>query len=274
MRGLNDKITIECVGCGSPFETYKLLLLGAVRPVSNLCPSCREKKKLEIEQKEKEAMEAEIQGRKKHWRLTCGIPLRFTNKTFDNFEDKGNNTAKIKQICRDYADDFPLSRGADYKSLGLFSKGVWGNGKTHLVCAIAHKVIDRWVGAIEPVAYITEPDMFSRIRGTFNHMEIGETEQDVYRLLTKIPLLIVDDVGKEEVADPRFVQRVWFSLINGRYDNMLPVVITANLTPDEIAYHLGGSRNNEASFDRLYEMVGGVFWENEGKSYRREIRGV
>jgi len=114
--------------------------------------------------------------------------------------------------------------------------------------------------------------MFRRIRATFNHTVNKETEQDIYKLLTTIPLLVVDDIGKEEVSDPRFVQRVWFSVINGRYDNMLPIVITANLTPDEIAYHLGGSRNNEASFDRLYEMVGGVFWENEGKSYRREVK--
>ena len=112
--------------------------------------------------------------------------------------------------------------------------------------------------------------MFRRIRATFNHIEKQETEEGIYKLLTTIPLLIVDDVGKEEVSDSRFVQRVWFSVINGRYDNMLPIVITANLNPDKIAYHLGGSRNNEASFDRLYEMVGGVFWENEGKSYRRE----
>jgi len=118
---------------------------------------------------------------------------------------------------------------------------------------------------------MTEPDMLRRIRRTYNHVEGGETEDDVLYKLCTVPLLVIDDVGKEDVSDPRFVQRLWFNLINTRYDNMLPVIITANLTPDEISFHLGGNKNNEASFDRLYEMLKGVFYEIKGKSYRRKI---
>jgi len=110
-----------------------------------------------------------------------------------------------------------------------------------------------------------------RWRRTYDHRDGEETEDEVLRKLVGIPLLIIDDVGKEEVADSRFVQRVWFSIINTRYDNLRPVIITANLSPDEISYHLGGNKNNEATFDRLYEMLQGVFYEIKGKSYRRKL---
>jgi len=206
---------------------------------------------------------------KSSWLSDSGISLRYRDKSFVNFEtDKGNKLALDK--CQEYVEGFPLARPINYHSLGLFSKGVWGVGKTHLVCAIARRLQER-CQFMNPVLYMTEPDMLRRVRRTYDHRDGEETEDEVLRKLVGIPLLIIDDVGKEEIADPRFVQRVWFSIINARYDNLRPVIITANLSPDEISYHLGGNKNNEATFDRLYEMLQGVFYEIKGKSYRRKL---
>ncbi len=268
-----DKVTIICQDCGDEFETYRLICLGVDKYISNCCPKCRTIKREESEKIERQRLEAEVAEMKSTWLINSGIPRKFRDERFGTFEMKNENLQKVHALCLDYAENFPLARGSKYKSLGLFSKGVWGIGKSHLVCAIAHKIMERWIGGSinSPVCYITEPQMFSRIRATFNRGYDGnnETEEQVYNHLINVPLLIVDDIGKEEVADPRFVQRVWFSIVNGRYDNELPMVITANLDPDGIEQHLGGSRNNEASFDRLYEMLEGVFWEMMGESYRR-----
>lgn len=268
-----DKVTINCKDCGDEFDTYSLQNVGIGGVISDSCPKCRQKKREEMEEHEQQRIEVEATERKQSWRVVSGIPRRFRSENFNTFEVGEANGKKIHALCLDYAENFPLAKDAGYKSLGMFSKGIWGNGKSHLACSIAHKIIDRWIGGGEqsPVLYITEPQMFSRIRATFNrgYDSNGETEDSVYHHLTTVPLLIVDDIGKEEVPDPRFVQRVWFSVVNGRYDNMLPVVITANLDPDGIEQHLGGSRGNEATFDRLYEMLGGVFWEMTGSSYRR-----
>lgn len=268
-----DKVTIKCKDCGDEFETYSLQNVGIGGVISDSCPKCRQKKREESEARERQRIEGEVAERKQSWRVISGIPRRFRNESFDTFKTPDTNEKKIHALCLEYAENFPLARDAEYKSLGIFSKGVWGNGKSHLACSIAHRIIGRWIGGGEksPVLYITEPQMFSRIRATFNrnYDSTSETEDAVYHHLINVPLLIVDDIGKEEVADPRFVQRVWFSVVNGRYDNMLPMVITANLDPDGIEQHLGGSRGNEATFDRLYEMLGGVFWEMTGPSYRR-----
>jgi len=277
LKTADNMVDVVCQDCGREFRSYRMTLLGVDKPISHCCPVCREKKRREAEERERERLKAEIAQRKNGWRIESGIPMRFRISRFETFKPKTNNQKTILELCKDYADGFPLSKGASYKSLGLFSVGVWGLGKSHLACSIAHRVIDRWVGGTRsPVIYTTEPKMFARIRATFNksYDSIAETEEMVYAHLINVPLLIVDDIGKEEVADPRFVQRVWFSLVNGRYDNMLPMVITANLDPDGIEQHLGGNRGNEATFDRLYEMLGGEFWELQGESYRRLKNGM
>lgn len=273
MNVSDAKKKINCVDCGKEFESLVITLMNKPRILSPYCFACRDKRREEYEKQEREAIEKERMTLRDSWISTCGIPRRFANQSFETFENRGDNTIKIKMVCEEYAEQFPLARYQTYQSLGLFSKGIWGNGKSHLACSIARRVIERWVvwSPNSPVIYITEPLMFRRIRATFNRSGgTQETENGIYSELANIPLLIVDDVGKEEVADARFVQRVWFNVINERYDNMLPIVITANLSPDEIASHLGSSRNNEAAFDRLYEMVNGIFWENTGGSYRRK----
>lgn len=209
-----------------------------------------------------------VEERRRVWLNESGIPLRYRDKTLDGFiVSKGNKRAF--DACCEYIENFPLRKVVNYKSLGLFSENTWGVGKTHLVCALGKMLIER-CQFINPVLYMTEPMMLQRIRATYDHENGKETETGVLDILTNIPLLIIDDVGKQDIADPRFVQRVWFSVINARYGNLLPIVITANLSPDNIASHLGGSRNNEAAFDRLYEMLQGTFYEITGDSYRRK----
>lgn len=272
---LKNKTEQHCLDCEKVFESPVIRLLGVERVLSTSCPDCRAKRRAEAEKQEREAINREYELQKIQWLNEANIPRRFYGESFDTFQIFKTNK-NIYNVCKEYAVQFPLVDYHGYKSLGIFSSGVWGVGKSHLVCSIAKYIVNRWIkrGGHSPVYYVTEPQMFNRIRASFNRSNGNtETEQDVYRQLINVPLLIVDDMGKEDVSDPRFVQRVWFSVINGRYDNMLPMVITANLNPDEISHHLGGNRNNEASFDRLIEMTHSTFWEVKGESYRQKLSG-
>ncbi len=268
-------INRNCIECGQLYESHEGQILGMRNPIvfgTGRCPTCSEKKLIEQEAQEAESREIEIKNKREQWRKTCGIPIRFLPERFETF--KPNRTKSLKNIyndCLDYAEKFSMGKPRGYRSIVMYSK--WGVGKSHLASAIAHRVIDRWISDTDycPVRYISEPKLFMRVRNTFNRQNIDgyhETELEVYNELTAVPLLIIDDMGKEEVSDPRFVQRVLFAIINGRYDNMLPVVITANLDVDALERHLGGDRRNSASFDRLLEMTGNVFREILATSYR------
>lgn len=238
------------------------------------CPACQHKKAAELKAKEEAERLAEVARQRRKWRYTCGIPDLFMNKRFETFEKERQPLAYKK--CLRYAEQSPLSPARGYPSLVLFSAGVWGVGKTHLICSIAHQILNRWNGEEIscPVLFITEPDLFRRIQATYNippeEKARRESENDVFTHLIKVPLLILDDIGKEERADPRFVQKVLFAIIDGRYRLQLPIVLTTNLSPEQLSAHLGGERGNDASYDRLVEMSEGKFIQLKGKSYRRK----
>lgn len=277
---MENGITItnrKCIECGQDYEAHEAQILGMKSPIifgGGRCRDCAKKKLEEEELREAQLRELELKNKRENWRKSCGIPMRFMAQKFDTFQpNRSKSLSDAYNDCLDYADKFPMRGYHGYRSMIIYSEGVWGVGKSHLASSIAHKILDRWQGDTSycPVKYTSEPNLFLRIRNTFNRRQVEgyqETEADVYRELTTTPLLIIDDMGKEEVSDPRFVQRVLFTIINSRYDNMLPIVITANLNVDALEKHLGGDRGNSASFNRLMEMTGNIFREIVATSYR------
>lgn len=235
------------------------------------CPDCAQKEYDKEVAKEKAEQQASIMGARRKRREECGIPSKFMNHDFSTFEKGWQNEAYKK--CVAYSESFPVDRRPiDYPSLYIYSETSWGVGKTHLSCAIAHRIFDRWKGEREVcprVVFISEPDLFRKIQATFNYSSeekrYRESEDDIIKSLTWCDLLILDDVGKEKRRDMDFVQRTLFAIIDGRYKASLPMVLTANLYPAELKRHLGS-----ASFDRFVEQTKGKAVVMDGKSYRRK----
>ena len=272
-----EKVNKSCLECNQEYEAHIGDALGIkIEFGGGYCPTCRQKKLDEEERIEFEARQKETASKRENWRGECGIPLRFRESRVDKFDTKVDKSiVNMWHECGEYINQFSFSKPQGVKSLVMYSQGIWGVGKTYLACAISNGILDKWDNetGLCPVCFVSEPQLFLRVRSTYNRRgnddrNHQETEEEIYRHLTRVPLLILDDVGKEEVSDPRFVQRVLFAVIDGRYQNMLPMVITANLNPDELDLHLGGNRGNSASMDRLTEMTGNIFWELRGQSYR------
>lgn len=267
-----------CTECKKEYGAVSFRILGMTKDNvlgSGLCRNCAGKKRAELELKEKQVKDFEIINKRESWRKTCGIPQIFMNQRFETFKSK--RTASLLNAyndCLDFADKFPIKGYQGYRSLVIYSDKDCGLGKSHLVVAMAHKIIDKWDGEPMrcPVKYTTESDLFLRIRNTFSRHyydnQAKENETDVYSDLSTVPLLIIDDMGKEDVADPRFVQRVLFEIINRRYNNTLPIVITANISPDLMERHLGSDNGVCPSLDRLIEMTGNSIREIVATTYR------
>ena len=189
------------------------------------------------------------------WHIKCGIPKKFASSTFDNFDTKSHK--KAFDIVRGYATDYYTNENKP--SLLMYSCKTPGLGKSHLASAIGHYVIDNWqgtptYGGVCPVLFVQENELLLRIRATYGNNSYGqhqEREIDIYNQLRRVELLIIDDIGKEQPADLRFCQRMYFDIINGRYNDMKPVVLTANLDPAQLADYMG-----DAVVDRLAEMCG------------------
>ncbi len=239
------------------------------------CPECYQKRIEEFQRQENAKVEAEIKDQREKWRISCGIPLKYRFKGFQHFEQEYQPKAFLK--CEEYAKEYPITNPRGYPSLVLYSDHTWGTGKTHLACSIAHRILSRWNGESKmcPVKFVSEPVLFESIRETFNYSFDEKAQlpsaKNIIDSCIKVPLLILDDLGKEEVSDLRFVQRTLFSIFDGRYNAELPVVVTANLNDVGLKAHMGGNAGNEASFNRLFEMCRGEFSHVDGKSYREKL---
>ncbi|MDD5081742.1 MAG: ATP-binding protein [Dehalococcoidales bacterium] len=267
-------VKVICQDCGEEFAAAASNLMGVPIPVRKCCDRCATERIFREHQAVEELRQAEIARTRRRFRETCGIPPIFQAAEFGTFERE--RQARAYDRCREYAQGFDLVKPQGYNSLVMFSERAWGVGKSHLACAIINHILNNWGGypVTRPALFVSEPDLFRRIQATYNvpreDRDWRETEDDVMRELTTVPLLVIDDLGKEERSDPRFVQRTLFAIINGRYNNLLPIVLTANLGEHGLQRYLGAGRENEASFDRLVAMTKGEFISMTGKSYRRK----
>ncbi len=264
--------TRKCLRCKEEYEPqyWEVLGIKILRGAGN-CSDCAKKVYDEEVAKEKAAVELEIKAIRSNHIASSGIPPRFLTESFSSF-DKGWQD-KALAFCKKYTDDFPINkRPVGYPSLYLWSAKSWGVGKTHLSCAIALRIFERWTGedrGCPRIYFVSEPDLFRQIQATYSfNREEGrarDSEDDILKRLTCCDLLILDDVGKERRSDPRFIQRTLFGLIDGRYKFRLPMILTANVNADGLKAHL-----EDASFDRFFEQTQGRSVCMDGESYRRK----
>ncbi len=108
----------------------------------------------------------------------------------------------------------------------LLLSGGYGCGKTHLAAAIANFCVEHG----HPTLFITVPDLLDFLR--FAYQDPESTFEERFEEIRRIPLLILDDFGTQS-ATP-WAQEKLFQILNFRYINRLPTVITTNLVLSEI----------------------------------------
>jgi DNA replication protein DnaC len=112
----------------------------------------------------------------------------------------------------------------------LLLAGDRGVGKTHLACGILREVLDRHgvQGQFWPVV-----DLLDRLRRTADPDRATESLDDVQEQMLRVPLLVLDDLGAHRGTE--WAEERLFGLIDARYRDSLPMVVTTNLTLQELA---------------------------------------
>lgn len=111
----------------------------------------------------------------------------------------------------------------DLRSAGfLVLTGSIGTGKTHQAYGALRRIAEAGPKRFEMIA-TTAPDMYGRLRP--GGSEKG-TETELKRLC-RIPLLLLDDLGTEKLSE--WTEEATYRLINERYNECLPLIITTNL---------------------------------------------
>jgi DNA replication protein DnaC len=108
----------------------------------------------------------------------------------------------------------------------LLLQGGYGCGKTHLAAAIANFAVEMGV----PTLFLTVPDLLDMLR--FSYDSEDTTFENRFNEIRNASLLILDDFGTQNATG--WAQEKLFQIINYRYINKLPLVITTNLSLDDI----------------------------------------
>lgn len=166
-----------------------------------------------LERQWREAMEA------------SGVAKALYGKTFDTF-DRG-----VQPVAFDKALAFAREPAGF-----LVYWGNVGGGKTHLLTAIANELART---GYKPF-YWTADDLIAWLQegyGEGDHREKLERARDC-------DVLMIDDLGAENLSDDKL--RIWFSIVNHRYNAVLPTVIATNLRPGDLPPRID-SRLNDTS---------------------------
>ena len=125
-----------------------------------------------------------------------------------------------------------------------------GVGKTHLACSIANELIKNGI----PIIYGTLINLLAELRNSYDS-DNNISEMEIIKLYEKVDLLIIDDLGKEKPSE--WGLEKLFTIINSRYENNLPVIITTNYNQNSLAERLslnGEIETAKSIISRLYEM--------------------
>jgi DNA replication protein DnaC len=178
-----------------------------------------------------------------------GLGKRFAGRRFETF----NVTAETQEAydaCVAFCDTFSED------SKGIRLTGNYGCGKTHLTASIIHRLAEQGIGGV----FVVVPELLRAIRKGYNSP--NEDADKLVQLTEEAPLLVLDDLGAEKPSD--WVREQLYVIINRRYENMLPTIVTTNCSTQELVDRVG-----QRTVSRLIEMT--TPYKITAKDYRMRM---
>ena len=226
---INESGLICCSKCRTPRQKRIEVSGKTIEPRCMCACQTEDYDRREQERKHREFLDLVAKNR------SIGLPDPGLRKhTFEN--DLGYNQKQIR-MARRYVQHWEEMQK---NSTGLLLWGDVGTGKSFIAGCIANALLDKGVPVI-----MTN---FARLLNKLTDMYAGDRNAytDSFK---RYPLMIIDDLGVERNSE--FAREQVFGVIDSRYRSELPMIVTTNLTLEELQHPEDLSRSR--IYDRILE---------------------
>jgi DNA replication protein DnaC len=162
----------------------------------------------------------------------AGFPRRFMGLLLNHLDD-----SEAKQQAIEYVMSYEEHKK---EGRGLLIAGGTGSGKTQLAVSTARAIINKY---LEWVKFTTVYDFLEAAK----NFKAREERNNPYDSIINAELVVVDDLGADRLTD--FAINELIALIDYRYREMKPIILTTNLSKHDLSEYL-----NPRVTSRLSEM--------------------
>lgn len=181
--------------------------------VRSACKCQKEADEAERRKAERERFLQDMERRREDG-ISCPDGLRH------NFAEDDRAEARVSDACRRYVEHWEEMRA---ENIGILFHGTVGTGKSFFSSCIGNALLERQI----PVAATNFPRLLNLLQGTSDRQKLLD-RLSIYKLL------ILDDLGVER--DSAYAAEQIFNIIDARASSGLPVIVTTNLTLEELEH--------------------------------------
>ena len=236
-----DHLTTVCPFCGEKILTALGLFVSedandpryaAIIGLKSVCECETAKRTAEEEKLAQDAKEREIQAEKEAKRTkrifeASGMPAKWKEERSLKYWRQDEPSQREAYAA---AVEFGKALMQRQEPESLYIVGDIGTGKTFLSSCLCADLMRKG----KRIMWRNMSEILREIRACFNGKQTNEVE--TIRGFISPPVLVLDDLGKERPTEWAVEQL--FSIINGRYDEGKPLIVTTNYGSEDLVKRL------------------------------------
>ena len=152
------------------------------------------------------------------------MPANVKEASFKDIYKDDKLRLPIIKFFKEFMDEYKKEN----KPKGLYLHGSFGSGKTYLIAALFNEMAKKGIQA----TLVYYPEFLRSLKSSFN-----TDYEERFDFIKKSPLLLLDDIGAENVT-PWSRDEILSPILQYRMDENLPTFFTSNLTLDELEKNL------------------------------------